>query len=304
MLPNLCGRTPMGPRTYNERGKGQGMSRWWCWYEWSYGNPSISITHHIMGPTMCLLRKRLSMSRHKEHFGHLCPCTFDSTYSMLWGMLCGRYMFEWCIGMVGFMGKSWLRKDVCEDGWGLDDVLNMSWSFLRVQQCKTIGRANLSVRMRKIDLSLPLFTSILQILIFFLMTFFVVCNGSMHENVSSKSIQWVEMHVELEVPIIKSHTLMCMLASVCWCDFKTSSWDQVNIFPTINFETSRRMMAYISLHLLVGKHCSWATNYVIDDLSLMPLTIKKYENMNLTKASKEKPYLICIIYGLFKSLDP
>ena len=203
-----------------------------------------------------------------------------------------------------FHGKSWLRKDVCEDGWGLDDVLNMSWSFLRVQQCKTIGRANLSVRMRKIDLSLPLFTSILQMLIFFLMTFFVVCNGSMHENVSSKSIQWVEMHVELEVPIIKSHTLMCMLASVCWCDFKTSSWDQVNIFPTINFETSRRMMAYISLHLLVGKHCSWATNYVIDDLSLMPLTIKKYENMNLTKASKEKPYLICIIYGLFKSLDP
>lgn len=29
-------------------------------------------------------------------------------------------------GMVSFMGKSWHRKDVCEDGWGLDDMLNVS----------------------------------------------------------------------------------------------------------------------------------------------------------------------------------
>lgn len=98
--------------------------------EWMIiGDPSSSITHHIMGPTIrCvyLLCKRLSMSRHKENLAMLVVYfrfyLLDVMRYVMWA-LCVRVV--WCMAWFEGENRSTLKQKMCVSmGFGPGDMFN------------------------------------------------------------------------------------------------------------------------------------------------------------------------------------
>lgn len=105
--------TAMGPRTSNERGKGQGMS--WCGYEWSYEKPiKFNNTPYHGANNASIVEKAIHVSTQGTSLGHL------FVYSRFHPLHVMRYVvWALCVwvayGMV-LQARIDTTEDTCYDG--------------------------------------------------------------------------------------------------------------------------------------------------------------------------------------------